>query len=188
MSLGLLGNDFQGEAWREPEVDETFVEERPFNTDKPKRTDVSIRPIRHNGVVIDHLAPYSEDVLTRILRVRERADIYRAATVKSVSHPDHVKGMLMIEDREFNDEELRAIAAVSPGCTVNLIAESRVAKKLKLRLPERIHGLPEISCPNNGCMTRREHQESVAPMMLRVGDDRVRCYYCDQLMPSAQMF
>ena len=115
LALGLLGGDFEGEVWQEPEVDETFIEERPINTDQPKRTDVSIRPIRQNGVVIDHLSPYSEDVLVRILRVKERRDIYRAATVKSVSHPDHIKGMLMIEDREFDDDELRAIAAVSPG-------------------------------------------------------------------------
>jgi aspartate carbamoyltransferase len=188
LALGLLGDDFGGEAWKEPEVDEAFIEENPVVMDKPKRTDVSIRPIRHNGVVIDHLAPYSEDILVRILRVRERRDIYRAATVKSVSHPDRIKGMLMIENREFNDEELRAIAAVSPGCTVNIVKESKVEKKLRLRLPARIYGLHQISCPNNGCITRREHQESVAPIMMRVSSDRVRCYYCDQLMPSAGMF
>ena len=53
-ALGLLGSDFQGEVWQEPEVDETFIEERPISTEQPKRTDVSIRPIRHNGVFIDH--------------------------------------------------------------------------------------------------------------------------------------
>jgi aspartate carbamoyltransferase catalytic subunit len=188
LALGLLGDDFSGEAWQEPEVDEAFIEEQPIIRDQPKRTDVSIRPIRHNGVVIDHLAPYLEDVLVRILRVKERRDIYRAATVKSVSHPEHVKGMLMIEDREFNDEELRAIAAVSPGCTVNIVKESQVEKKVRLRLPARIYGLHQISCPNNGCITRAEHEESVAPIMMRVTRDSVRCYFCDQLMPSAGMF
>ena len=77
---------------------------------------------------------------------------------------------------------------VSPGCTVNSIKESKVEKKVRLKLPARIYGLHQIACPNNGCITRAEHEESVAPIMMRVTRDSVRCYFCDQLMPSSGMF
>ncbi|MDJ0764329.1 MAG: aspartate carbamoyltransferase [Myxococcota bacterium] len=187
LSLGLTGAEFAGESWEPPRQDEAFIDELDVVI-KPRRTDVSIRPIRENGVVIDHVQPFLEEVLIRLLGVRERRDIYRAATVKSIRRPGNVKGMLMIEDREFTEDELRAIAAVSPGCRVNIIRNGQVARKLQLRLPERITGIPQMTCPNKGCITRIEHEESVRPIMIRAGSDRVRCYYCDQLMTSAGMF
>ncbi|RMF74926.1 MAG: aspartate carbamoyltransferase [Acidobacteria bacterium] len=183
LSLGLLGEDFAGEAWSEPPVDDSFIHEKEV-VDKPPRTDVSIRPIRNNGVVIDHVAPYREETLVRILRVRERRDIYRAATVKSLRRPDHVKGMLMIEDREFSEPELRAIAAVSPGCTVNIIRGGKVHRKFRLELPARIFGIPSLLCGNQGCITRPEHRESVPVVLRRAGERAVRCHYCDHLMET----
>jgi len=185
LSLGLIGADFDGEEWKEPGTDSEFFEELQV-TDRPVRTDVSIRPIRNDGVVIDHCKPYIEEVLVKLLRVRERKDVYRAATVKPVARPDKIKGMLMIEDREFTEDELRAIAAVSPGCTVNFIKGAKVIRKLKLKLPSRIENIPGMTCSNRGCITRSEHLESVPPVMLRAGDDEVRCLYCDQMMNSIQ--
>ena len=61
-------------------------------------------------------------------------------------------------------------------------------RKLALRLPYRVYGLKQMSCPNQSCISRVEHQESVPPHMRRVGSDRLRCYYCDQIMLSSQAF
>ncbi|MFO8074315.1 MAG: aspartate carbamoyltransferase [Polyangia bacterium] len=181
LSLGLVGDGFSGDHWEPPELPEEFFEEREI-VDKPPRQDVSIRPIRRNGVVIDHMAPYREDLLVKLLGVRERRDIYRAATVKSLRRPGSVKGMLMIEERELSDDELRTIAAVSPGCTVNFIREAKVTRKLRTYLPGRICNVEGMVCTNKGCITRPEHLEGVRPTMIKAGDRAVRCYYCDNLM------
>jgi len=186
LSLGLLGEDFEGQAYEAEAVDPEFMEERPI-TQKPPRQDVSIRPIRDCGVVIDHMVPYKEDLLVRLLKVRERRDIYRAATVRSLARPGEVKGMLMIEDRELTDDELRAIAAVSPGCTVNLVRGAKVKRKLRMKLPGRIEGIAGMVCANKGCISRPEHLESVSPLMTRAPGDTIRCHYCDQLMDSVQI-
>lgn len=186
LSLGLLDDKFSGEAYCHEELDARFIEEREV-VQKPQRTDVSIRPIRDCGVVIDHIQPYREELLVRLLHVRERKEIYRAGTVKSVSRAGEVKGILMIEDRALTDHEIRAIAAVSPGCRINVIEGGKVSRKLVVTLPPRITGIPQMACPNKGCITRVEHLEYVAPVMVRAGLDLLRCYYCDQLMPSAQM-
>ncbi len=188
LALGLLGEDFDGEAWKPTPVDDNFISERQVTPQKNTRTDFSIRPIRDNGVVIDHLQAYQEEILLRILGIRERRDVYRAGTVKSMRRPGTVKGMLMIEDREYTDDELRAIAAVSPGCTVNIIKGGEVARKVRLSLPARISGIPQMACPNKGCITHLGHQESVPPVMVRSGENRVCCDYCDHLMLSAEMF
>jgi aspartate carbamoyltransferase regulatory subunit len=149
---------------------------------------VSILPIRDRGVVIDHMLPYTEDLMVRILRVRERRDIYRAATVKALRRPGSIKGMLMIEDRELLPEELRMIAAVSPGSTVNMVEQGKVIRKLLLKLPSRVEGISGILCTNKGCVTRPEHQEYVKPIMVRFDEKSVRCHYCDNVMASSQMF
>ena len=175
--------EFDGEAYAEPPFDDSFVEEREI-VEKPPRQDVSIRPIRDWGVVIDHMQPYKEDVIVRLLDVRERRDIYRAATVKPVNRPGDVKGMLMIEKRELDDDDLRAIAAVSPGCTVNFVQDAKVRRKLRLRMPARIEGVRRMVCTNRGCITRPEHLEAVSPVLVRSGGDKLRCRYCDHLMDT----
>ncbi len=186
LSLGLMGDDFQGEVFSEPECSDAFIEQRPIRQ-KPVRDDVSIRPIRNNGVVIDHMEPYAEETLLQVLRVRERRDIYRAATVKATSNPHNIKGMLMIENRRLTDAELRTVASVTPGCTVNIIENGAVSQKLKLSLPARIMDVPGMMCTNNGCISRPEYLESVSPFMLRAGQNRVRCYYCGQIMNISQI-
>jgi aspartate carbamoyltransferase catalytic subunit len=187
LSLGLLGEDFEGEAYQPKEEDDTYIKDLKVVV-KPTRTDFSIRPIRDNGVVVDHVQAYQEEVLIRLLRVRERQDVYRAGTVKSMRRPGAVKGILMIEGRVFSDEELRAIAAVSPGCTVNSIKGGQVVRKVQLNLPARVAGIPQIECPNKGCITHPDHQESVPPVMVRSSEKSVRCAYCDHVMKSAEMF
>jgi aspartate carbamoyltransferase len=188
LSLGLLGEDFDGEPWKPSKEDDNFIEELEFTPKKPTRTDFSIRPIRDNGIVIDHVQAYQEEMLVRLLRVREKRNVYRAGTVKSMGRPGAVKGMLMIEDREFTEDEMRAVAAVSPGCTVNTIKGGEVVRKVQLKLPARVSGIPLMACPNKGCITHEAHQESVAPVMVRSGKNRVCCDYCDHLMLSAEMF
>jgi len=188
LALGLLGDDFKGESWKECKEDDNFTKELEVVI-KPKRKDFSIRPIRDHGVVIDHLKPYMEEILIRLLRVRENHDIYRGGTVKTSKTPSQErKGMLMIEGRDFSINELRAIAAVSPGCRVNLIEGGQVSKKLQLTLPAKITNIPQMSCPNKGCITHIQHKESVSPAMVRSSQDLVSCDYCDHLMESRDMF
>lgn len=188
LSLGLMGDDFEGEPFSPSDDEFNFINELPLSAKSGERTDVLIRPIQESGVAIDHVEPYQEELLIRLLNIRERKDVYRAGTVKSMSRPGKVKGILMIEDRELKEEELRVIGAVSPHCRVNIIHQGQVQRKLELRLPARISGIPQIRCRNNGCITRNEYEESVAPVMVRAGSDRVRCYYCDQVMHSVKMF
>ncbi|NLN62691.1 MAG: aspartate carbamoyltransferase [Myxococcales bacterium] len=186
LSLNLLGSDFAGERWQEPSEDDIYFEEREIRN-SPVRENLSILPIRTNGVVIDHMAPYTEDLLLTILKVRQRRDIYRAATVKSRSRPDSIKGMLMIENRTLTDDDLRAIASVSPGCTVNTIENAQVIRKQRLQLPNRIQNVPGMMCTNKGCISRPEHLEAVMPKMLRTASHSVRCHYCDEVMDISQI-
>ncbi len=156
--------------------------------EKPPREGVSIRPIRDAGVVLDHLAPHTESLLALLLRVRERGDVYRAGCVRSVSRPDHVKGILMIEDRVLSRDELRLVAAVSPGARVNRIEHARVVEKAELSLPDEVTGIAQLLCPNSGCITRPEHQEHVPAAFSRIGEDLLCCEFCDTILGASELF
>jgi aspartate carbamoyltransferase catalytic subunit len=179
-----------------PQVEEKSViieEKSKFYTvleinKKPIRTGVSIRPIRQHGVVIDHLRPYSERILAKLLKVSENKNVYRSATVRSVARPQNIKGMLMIEDRELTEEELHLIATVSPGARVNRITDSSVTQKLKLSLPHIIEGIDSLLCPNEGCITRPSHIENVSPRYEKIGEDIIACSYCNFVMTSSELF
>eukprot|EP00013_Stygamoeba_regulata_P028930 CAMPEP_0177650068 /NCGR_PEP_ID=MMETSP0447-20121125/11732_1 /TAXON_ID=0 /ORGANISM="Stygamoeba regulata, Strain BSH-02190019" /LENGTH=504 /DNA_ID=CAMNT_0019152887 /DNA_START=53 /DNA_END=1567 /DNA_ORIENTATION=+ len=190
LSLGLAGQDYLTPRSDSIAKEESFIKHLTV-LEKPLRTDVSIRPIRQNGVVIDHIIPYQEEILARVLRVRERHDIYRSGTVRSVARPEHTKGMLMIEDRTFTHEELKAIAVISPGCRVNTIRNGKVVEKIDLTLPCIIdvdlnHHI--VKCLNTNCITRPEHLENVATKFLRISPECVKCYYCNNICPSSSIF
>jgi len=63
-----------------------------------------------------------------------------------------------------------------------------VVSKLELKLPSRVEGISGMVCTNKGCITRPEHQEYVAPIMVRFDEKTVRCHYCDNVMASSLMF
>lgn len=185
--LGLFPDLSRDEAATPSKAPQEFKRQIPIGTDdKIDEAGLSIRPIRQAGVVIDHMIPYSEEVLLKALKVRERRDVYRAGTVRSVSRPDNVKGMLIIEDRAFTDDELQIIAAVSPGCRVSTINEGRVVEKIELSLPEKFDGVPGIRCLNPGCISRPEHMEHCPAKLVKAGEKILRCHYCSNVMSASE--
>ncbi len=186
LALGLADDHIAG-AQREIDSSDSFLTTLPVSR-KPVREGVSIRPIRDRGVVIDHLRPYAESLLARLLKLEERGDIYRAATVRSVKRPENIKGMLMIEDRALTEAELALVAALSPGARVNRIVNSQVIEKLALALPDTIAGIESLHCPNSGCVSRPEHREHVAPSFVKMGPDTVACTWCDHVMNTRELF
>jgi len=196
LSLGLLGHDFQGQPFQAEAVEESFYEERELTPDAGERRDpdrpLEIRPL-DNGTVIDHVEgnPYVITKIARLLRVNERRNIFRSAVLEAKARPGVIKGVLMIKDRFLDEDELRLVAAMAPGATVNDIRGQRVVRKRDLRLPPVIEALPGEACTNHHCITRHEFYEHIPPKAMRMGDGSenvVKCYYCNNLMQSHEMF
>jgi aspartate carbamoyltransferase catalytic subunit len=192
LSLGLMGADFDGEVHKSAPVDLSFCRERPVDGEKPRSGPVDIRPI-DNGTVIDHIEgnPYVIDKISRLLGLAARGDIFRMGVVEPLKRPGSRKGVVMIKDRLLNDDELRLIATLAPGSTVNDIREGHVVRKRDLFLPGLVEGLPEMQCTNHRCITRQEHHEHVPARALRLGpgsDSKiVKCFYCNNLMESHEV-
>ena len=196
LSLGLAGHDFDGEPYRPPEISDEFFSEQDLDQRNSSVTNphgpADIRPIE-NGTVIDHVEgnPYVITKIGRLLRIKQRRDIFRAGVVEPVRRPGQTKGMIMIKDRHLDDAELRLIATLAPGATINDIRSRRVVRKRKLRLPAVVEGLSTMTCTNHHCITRREFHEHIPAKALRMeGKDGnvVKCYYCNNLMESHELF
>jgi aspartate carbamoyltransferase regulatory subunit len=192
LSLGLAGADFEGRSFVPPTVDLQFVTDRHPGEHKERSGSVDIRPIE-NGTVIDHVEgdPYVIAKIGRLLGFEERGDVFRMGVVEPIKRPGSRKGVMMIRDRILNEQELRLIATIAPGATVNDIQARRVVRKRDLHLPGVVEGLQGMSCSNHRCITRREYHEHIAPKAVRLGPagtSAVKCFYCNNLMASHEMF
>jgi aspartate carbamoyltransferase catalytic subunit len=192
LSLGLAGFDFDGELHRPRARGVDCFRDRDPGDQKERSGPVDIRPVV-NGTVIDHVEgnPYVIQKISKLLRLCERGDVFRMGVVEPIKRPDQRKGVMMVKDRLLEEQDLRLIATIAPGATVNDIQDGRVVRKRDLFLPEVVEGLPGTSCTNHRCITRHEYHEHVPVKAMRVGPEGkniVKCYYCNNLMQSDELF
>jgi aspartate carbamoyltransferase regulatory subunit len=196
--------DFHGEEWEPPAfLDQDGIGiERTVSDDAPPSADLSIRPIRERGVAIDHLPPGLEQEVLQILNIRP-GEVYRVGTVRSHKDPSRVKGLVLIENQEVTETQMRLIQAAvgwqsSPRSpvTVNFIEDGKVVRKIDLVMPSVIESsgvCPNIvrhkdGSPKGGCISRPEFYQHVTPRFIHEGAGKFRCYYCDHVADSRVIF
>jgi aspartate carbamoyltransferase len=189
MVSGLIGRDFEGESAHASEFEDDFVHEAPV-TERPKpEYKVGIKPVE-NGIVIDHISsgePIAAiwdhiDAIRRTLGLDVRGG-------HGVFHNNQgtFKGIISLPDvTGFDERELKKLAAIAPGCTLNLVRDHKVVKKYRLSMPPRIYGFDEISCKNENCISAPKNLEAVTTEFVRKSDPgntsgaRFVCRYCER--------
>merc|ERR1711918_225960 len=69
---------------------------------------------------------------------------------------------------QFDRKALKKLAALAPGCTVNIIEGSEVRKKFRLHMPPRIYNFDIIRCRNKDCVSHPSNmQREVEPHFVR---------------------
>ncbi|MDD3981445.1 MAG: aspartate carbamoyltransferase [Spirochaetia bacterium] len=185
MVSGLLGQDFEGAFAMEPEIVEDFILETQVEEHRKPEYKVGIKPVEE-GIVIDHIASGQpvEDIWSNIeavrkilkLNVRSSQGVYH-----SFKGPEVYKGIISLPDiTSFGEKDLKKLSAIAPGCTLNLIRNSKVAKKFRLSMPPRIYGFDEISCKNENCISNPKHNEGVPTEFLRKSGSTFVCRYCEK--------
>ncbi|MFZ3110263.1 MAG: aspartate carbamoyltransferase [Rectinemataceae bacterium] len=188
MVSGLLGHDFDGAFAMEPEIVEDFILEVPAMDHSKPEYKVGIKPVEE-GIVIDHIATgepvekiwsYIEAVRKILkLNVRSSHGVYH-----SFKGPEVYKGIISLPDIiSFGEKDLKKLAAIAPGCTLNLIRGSKVAKKYRLSMPPRIYGFEEISCKNDNCISNPKNNEGVTTEFRRMSGSTFVCRYCEREHP-----
>ncbi len=181
---GGLGTGFEGAPRKETEDSEDFVEEVPVaSTESKPEYKVGIKPVER-GTVIDHIGRGRDlkliwdhiDKIRQIMgfNIRSSHGVYHS------SSDEIFKGIISLPDVvSLNESQLKMLSAIAPGCTLNIIENSRVKKKYRLHMPPKVYGFKEISCKNENCISRPELFEHVQPEFIRSAGNRFTCRYCE---------
>ncbi|MCX7027662.1 MAG: aspartate carbamoyltransferase [Spirochaetes bacterium] len=193
MVSGLLGHDFDGSFAMEPEIVEDFILEAPASEHSKPEYKVGIKPVEE-GIVIDHIATGESieaiwsniEAVRKILKLNVRSS---QGVYHSFKGLEVYKGIISLPDIiSFGEKDLKKLAAIAPGCTLNLIRDSKVAKKYRLSMPPRIYGFEEISCKNENCISNPSHNEGVTTEFLRKSGSTFVCRYCEKEHPFRKIW
>lgn len=150
---------------------------------EPKRT-MKVTPII-NGIVIDHIAPGRGIFVLDILGL---PDLQHGSVVSAVlnvpTRHGTRKDIIKIEEKHLRQQELDIIALISPDATINIIENTKVVRKTRVRLPNMVRGI--VRCINPNCITNQ--REPVESSFTVVSSDPVvlRCTYCERRTTDVQ--
>lgn len=184
---GRLGEDFSGETKSFDRVDEQYitqVESSPItSSEKADSYSEGVRPIR-DGLVIDHICKGDSPADIRkhmalISRVMGLDDGKGGEWISTSTGEDKFKGIIFRPGtRQLDRKDLKRLAAVAAGCTLNIIHDGRVAAKYRTHLPPRIYNFDDLACNNEACISHPSHNEGVPARFIRTRDNRYTCAYC----------
>merc|ERR1719428_209037 len=151
----------------------TLVSPRARRADRA--TSGAVVPIA-DGIVVDHIGRCDDAqmVWQRLQSVREALEWFDRVGAEGVyptSGGGH-KGIISLPGVGIGDlsvPQLKMLASVAPGCTVNVVESSHVMKKYRLHVPERIYDLPNIACRRAACISNPKNgQRDVVTAFERV--------------------
>ncbi len=185
---GRIGEDFSGKTASKQESDEgeAFLQEVEIEKpEKPKQYAEGVNPIS-NGIVIDHICrgDSEQEIREHMARIISVLRLYgKGGEWVSGSHMAEgmLKGIIFRPGFEgFDEKQMKQLAAIAPGCTLNIIRDRKVVKKLRLHMPPRIYNFDTISCRNESCISHPSNGEYVPAEFYRVSGDIFICKYCEK--------
>lgn len=130
------------------------------------------------GLVVDHIGNTSDGArcwqIMRMVRILLgwSKHIGAEGVFESRRAEGSMKGIMSLPNFDFESvtvPQMKMLASVAPGCTVNAVRCSQVVHKFRLSVPERIYNLPSICCGNNECLSSpKNKQRDVVPYFDRV--------------------
>ncbi|NCB02428.1 MAG: bifunctional aspartate carbamoyltransferase catalytic subunit/aspartate carbamoyltransferase regulatory subunit [Spirochaetia bacterium] len=187
MIAGTIGDDFTGSVSVHERNDEEYIIEVPPHVKGEKETDgvsEGVRPIR-DGIVIDHIGRGEEPSVIRkhmalIIKVLNLDNSKGGEWVSTSKNEDHKnKGIIFRPGvSEFSRKELKRLAAVAAGATLNIIKDGKIEAKYRTHLPPRIYNFDDLACTNESCISHPIHNEGVPARFFRTKDNRYVCAYC----------
>ncbi|MDE5628168.1 MAG: aspartate carbamoyltransferase regulatory subunit [Muribaculaceae bacterium] len=128
-----------------------------------------------NGTVIDHIPSASLFKVVRLLGLEQMESGVTIGNNLPSSRLGH-KGIIKLENIEFDTDTLNRIAIIAPTATVNVIRNYDVYRKGCVELPSLLKGI--VRCPNPKCISN--HEPMSTQFVVEPGEEvRLRCRYCN---------
>lgn len=182
---GKIGHDFQGETVIKKQYNDDFVHEIAPDNSHQKTLKEGINPLS-NGVVIDRFCrgESKENIWEYLFKTMNIMGFnkYRGSigVGESKKKPGTYKGLIFLpEVQELSAGETRRLAALTGECTVNVIKDDQVVRKLRLSSPPRIYKLEGTGCSNENCISHYSHFEHAPTEFLRRDDGSLECIFCN---------
>ena len=130
-----------------------------------------------NGTVLDHIP--AENVY-RALNLLNLKGIENQITIgiNLNSKAQGRKGIIKVEDKFFENEELNKLALIAPDATVNIIRDFKVVEKKKLELPKEVIGIAR--CRNPKCVTNHQPIKTRFATSNKDNNISLLCHFCEK--------
>jgi aspartate carbamoyltransferase len=181
---GKIGHDFTGNTIKKLQYRDDFIQEVITDSSKPKVLKEGINPLS-NGVVIDRFCrgESKEDIWQYLFKTMKIMNFYRYKGSIGVGESKKDKGIykgliFLPELKELSQSDIKRLAALTAGCTVNIIKDNKVARKLRLTSPPRIYKISGTGCTNDACISHDSHWESAPPEFIRRESGILECVFC----------
>ncbi len=137
---------------------------------------VTINSIKR-GIVIDHITAGQGIRIFEYLKLGETD--YTVALIRNAnSNKLGKKDIIKIEN--VLDMDYRVLGFLDANATVNVIENENIIEKIKLNLPEQLHGV--IKCRNPRCITAQEEGIKHSFTLVDSEAKEYRCEYCDEIV------
>lgn len=189
---GKLGDDFVPKKEKEEIVDKPWINEVVPENKKTRDVSEGVKPIR-DGIVIDHICrgENPEDIRKHMILIRRvmNLDSLKGGEWVSQGESGVFKGIIFRPGKfDLSHKEIKRLAAVAPGCTLNIIENGTVKKKIKTEMPPRIYNFNDLMCTNDACISNAAQSENVKAMFKRTSDDKYACAYCGRVHTFKEIF
>ena len=138
-----------------------------------------------NGTVLDHIP--AENVY-KALDLLDLKGIGNQITIgiNLNSKAQGRKGIIKVEDKFFEDEELNKLALIAPQATVNIIRDFKVVEKKKLSMPKEVIGIAK--CRNPKCVTNHQPIQTRFTTIEKGNEIQLLCHYCEKITKTKYIF
>jgi aspartate carbamoyltransferase regulatory subunit len=129
------------------------------------------------GIVIDHIKAGCGQKLLKYLDLDTSPETI-ALIMNASSRKHGRKDIIKIEN--ITDVDLAALGLLDHTATVNIIEDGKIARKIKLSLPDRVVNV--IKCKNPRCVTSVEPSIPHIFHLVDADKEEYSCEYCDEIV------
>ena len=135
-----------------------------------------------NGLVIDHIHAGTGWKVFKWLGL-DNVKFSCVLIINAVSHKTGTNDIIKIDN--IINIDYSVLGFIDSNITVSVIQDSKVVRKIKMELPEKVENV--IQCKNPRCITTTEHY---VPQQFRLVDKekkQYRCIYCDAMYTAGNV-
>lgn len=151
---------------------------------KEVRKELKVSAIE-NGTVIDHIPAKSLFQVVKILNLNAIPNqILFGNNLSSQKYGS--KGIIKVNDKYFEAQELNKIALVAATATLIVIKDFTVVYKKQVELPKEIRQF--VKCVNPNCITNNENMDTKFDVHTdEDGEAKLLCNYCEKFTAKHNM-